>query len=51
MSLLNRRQEGNVLFNDVLNTFMVIKRSDIVKDHSEQEKKLTETTSWVTLSD
>ena len=50
MSLYNK--EGNVLFNDTLNTFYLWLYGirHIGKDHSDSEKKPAATT-WATLSD
>ena len=44
------RKEGNVLFNDTLNTFYLrfYGVGHMVKDHSDSEK---ETATWATLSD
>ena len=46
------RKEGNVLFNDALNTFYLRLYSvgHMVKDHSDSERK-TAAATWVTLSD
>ena len=46
------RKEGNVLFNDALNTFYLRLYGVIhmVKDHSDSERKPAATT-WATLSD
>ena len=46
------KNEGNVLFNDALNTFylQVYGVGHMVKYHSESERKPTAAT-WVTLSD
>ena len=46
------RKEGNVLFNDALNTFYLWLYGvrDIVKDHSDCERKPAPAT-WSTLSD
>ena len=57
ISLLGRsrkegRKEGNVLFNDALNTFYLRLYGvrHIVKDHSDSEKNPAAVT-WATLSD
>ena len=44
-----KRKEGNVLFNDALNTFYLWLYGDrhMVKDHSDSKRKPT----WATLSD
>ena len=46
------RKEGNILFNDSLNTFylQLYGVGHMVKDHSDSERKPTATT-WATLSD
>ena len=46
-----RRKEGNVLFNDALNTFYLRLYGirHMVKDHSDSERKPAAST-WVTLS-
>ena len=46
------RKEGNVLFNDALNTFYLRLYGvrHMVKDHSDRERKPTAAT-WATLSD
>ena len=46
------RKEGNVLFNDVLNTFYLLLYGvgHMVKDHSDRERKPA-TTTWAILSD
>ena len=47
------RKEGNVLFNDALNTFLIWLYSigHMVKDHLDSERKPAATTIWATLSD
>ena len=47
-----QRKEGNVLFNDALNTFYLrlYGVGHMVKDHSDSERKPTAAT-WATLSD
>ena len=46
------RKEGNVLFNDALNTFYLLLYGvrHMVKDHSARERKPV-ATMWATLSD
>ena len=45
--------EGNVLFNDALDTFYLrlYGVGHIVKHHSDSERKLTAASTWATLSD
>ena len=45
------RKEGNVLFNDALNTFLIqlYDVGHMVKDHSYSKRKLTATTTWATV--
>ena len=47
-----RRKEGNVIFKDTLNTFylQLYDFGHMAKDHSDNDRKLTATTSWDTLS-
>ena len=47
------RKEGNVLFNDALNTFYlpIYGIKHIVKDLSDSERKFTASTTWATLFD
>ena len=47
------RKEGNVLFNDALNTFclQLYGVREMVKDQSDSERKHTAPTTWATLSD
>ena len=47
------RKEGNILFNDALNTFylQLYDVGHIVKDHSDSEWKPAANTTWATLSD
>ena len=51
-SVMTGRKEGNVLFNDVLNTFYLWLYGirHMVKDHWDSERRPTATT-WATLSD
>ena len=44
-------KKGNVLFNDTLNTFhlQLYGIGHMVKDHSDNERKLTAATTWATL--
>ena len=46
------RNEGNILFNDTLNTFYLrlYGFGHMVKDHSDSERKIT-AAIWATLSD
>ena len=46
------RKEGNILFNDALNTFYLLLygAGHMVKDHSDSERKPACAT-WATLSD
>ena len=46
-------QEGNVLFNDTLNTFYLLLYGvgHMVKDHSDSERGNPPATTWATLSD
>ena len=50
--LVQGRKEGNVLFNDALNTFYLqfYGVRHMVKDHSDSERKPAAAT-WATLSD
>ena len=47
------RKEGNVLFNDALNTFYLrlFDVEHMVKDHSNSERKPTAATKWAMLFD
>ena len=49
----NRREEGNVLFNDALNTFYLrlYGIGHMVKDHSDSERVKPAAATWATLSD
>ena len=51
-SLIISNSEGNVLFNDALNTFYLLLYdvAHMVKDHSDSERKPAAAT-WATLSD
>ena len=51
--LFNRRKEGNVLFNDTLNTFYLQLSGvgHMVKDHSYSERGNPAAATWATLSD
>ena len=50
--VLSGRKEGNVLFNDTLNTFYLwlYGVGHMVKDHSDSERKPAAAT-WATISD
>ena len=50
-AVLEGRKEGNILFNNALNTFYLCLYyiGHMVRDHS--ERKATATTTWATLSD
>ena len=52
VKLQERKKEGNVLFNDALNTFYLrlYGITHMVKDHSDRERKPA-ATRWATLSD
>ena len=47
------RKEGNVLFNDALNTFYLrlFGVRHMVKDHSDSEKMKYSAATWATISD
>ena len=47
------QKEGNVLFNDALNTFYLwlYDVMHMVKDHSDSERKPVAATTWAMLSD
>ena len=47
-----QRKEGNVLFNDTLNTFYLCLNGirHVIKDHSERERKPAAAATWATLS-
>ena len=49
---VDKRKEGNVLFNDALNTFylQLYGIRQMVKDHSDNERKPAAAT-WTTISD
>ena len=50
---MRERKEGNVLFNDVLNTFYLrlYGVTHTVKDHSDSERGNPLLPTWATLSD
>ena len=45
------RKEGNVLFNDKLNTLYLYGFEHMIKYHSDSKRKPAIATTWVTLSD
>ena len=54
ISCLMQEEGRNVLFNDTLNTFYLLLYGvgHMVKDHSDSKrKKLTDATTWATISD
>ena len=50
---MDGRKEGNVLFNDALNTFYLrlYGVGHMVKDHSDSERGKPAAATWATLSD